>query len=301
MTLYTQIASNKRKTIILLAIFIAFIALIGWVFGQSTELGYGGLVLAIIIATIMSLIGLYSGDKLALWTAGAKPINKQQNAYVYRMVENLCITAGLPMPKIYIINDPNINAFATGRDPDHASVAVTTGAIEKLKNEELEGVIAHEMSHIKNYDIRLMTIVIVCVGVVALLSNWFFRISFFGGRRSSSRQGGQLQLIMLAVGLVLLIFAPVIGQLIKLAVSRKREFLADSSGALLTRYPEGLARALEKIKSNNVQPMTKANNATAHLYISNPFGHKAAKGLAKLFSTHPPIEERVAALRHGKV
>jgi len=298
MTLYTQIASNKRKTILLIAIFIVLIAVIGWIFGQSTELGYGGLVLAIIIAVFMSLFGYYSGDKVALRTAGAKPINKEQNPYVYRMVENLCITAGLPLPKIYVINDSAINAFATGRDPKHASVAVTTGAIEKLENEELEGVIAHELSHIKNYDIRLMTIVIICVGIIALLSNWFFRISFFGGRRSS-RQGGQAQMVILVIGLVLLIFAPIIAQLIKFAVSRKREFLADSSGALLTRYPEGLARALEKIKMHNSQPMRRANNATAHLYISNPFGHKALKGLAKLFSTHPPIEERIATLRHG--
>lgn len=297
-TLYTQISSNKRKTVILIAIFIIFIILIGWIFSQTTELGYGGLVLAALIAAIMSLVGYFSGDKVALWTAGAKPIIKEQNPYVYRLVENLCITAGLPLPKVYIINDPAINAFATGRDPKHASMAITTGAIEKLANEELEGVIAHELSHIKNYDIRLMTIVIICVGIVALLSNWFFRISFLGGgRRSSSRSGGQAQMIIMIIGVLLLIFAPIIAQLIKFAVSRKREFLADSSGALLTRYPDGLANALEKIKQYNIEPMQKANNASAHLYISNPFGNKAKKGLAKLFSTHPPIEERIAALR----
>jgi len=298
MTLYTQISSNKRKSFLLIVFFIVFIIFLGWIFGELTEFGYGGLVLAVLIATIMSLVGYFSGDKVALWTAGAKPITKEQNPYVYRMVENLCITAGLPLPKIHIISDPAINAFATGRDPKHASIAITTGAIEKLENEELEGVIAHELSHIKNYDIRLMTIVIICVGIVALLSNWFFRISFFGGgRRSSSRGGGKAQIVIMIIGLVLLIFAPIIAQLIKFAVSRKREFLADASGVLLTRYPDGLANALEKIKRHNTQPMRGANNATAHLYISNPFGHKAFKGLAKLFSTHPPIEERIAAIR----
>ncbi len=296
-TLYTQISSNKRKSYFLIAVFIVLIGFLGWVFGQLTEFGYGGLVIALIIAIGMSLFGYFSGDKVALWTAGAKPITKQDNPYVYRMVENLGITAGLPMPKVHIINDPAINAFATGRDPEHASIAVTTGAIEKLENEELEGVLAHELSHIKNYDIRLMTLVIICVGIVALLSNWFFRISIFGGSRRSSREGGQAQAILMIVGLALLILAPIIAQLIKLAVSRKREFLADASGVLLTRYPDGLANALEKIKTSNTAPMRKANNASAHLYIANPFGGKAKKGLSKLFMTHPPIDERIAALR----
>ncbi len=295
-TIYTQISTNKRKSAILLILFIVFIVFLGWVFGESTDLGYGGLAIAIIISVIMALFGYFSSDKVALWTTGARPITKEQNAYVYRMVENLCITAGLPQPKIYIIEDSTINAFATGRDPKHASIAVTTGAINKLENEELEGVLAHELSHIKNYDIRLMTLVIVCVGIVALLSNWFFRIRFLGGRRSS-RQGGQVQLVFMVIGLLLLIFSPLIAQLIKLAISRKREFLADASGALLTRYPDGLANALEKIKQYNHQPMLKANNATAHLFISNPFGDKMKKGMAKLFSTHPPINERIAALR----
>lgn len=295
MTIYTEIAKNKRKSYLLIASFIIVIGLIGWVIGQLSDYGYGGLIIAIIIAVFMALIGYYSGDKVALWTAGAQPIAKEENTYVYNIVENLCITAGLPVPKIYIINDPAINAFATGRDPKHASIAITTGAIQKLENEGLEGVVAHELSHIKNYDIRLMTLVIICVGIIALLSNWFFRVRFFGGRRDS-RGGGQLQLILFFVGLILLIFAPIIGQLIKFAVSRKREFLADASGALLTRYPEGLARALEKIAADN-EPMLRTNNATAHLYIASPFGAKATKGLARLFSTHPPIEERIAELR----
>lgn len=276
--------------------FVIVVALVGWAFGTFTDLGYGGLILATIFAVITALYGYYSGDKIALWTSGAKQITKEENPYVYRMIENLSITAGIPIPKVHIIADNAINAFATGRDPEHASIAVTTGAIEKLENEELEGVLAHEMSHIKNYDIRLMTLVIICVGVVALLSNWFFRISFFGGKRDS-RSGGQIQLIIMVISILLLIIAPIIAQLIKLAVSRKREFLADASGALLTRYPAGLANALEKIEGQNISPMMRANNSTAHLFIANPFGHKAKRGLAKLFSTHPPIKERVTALR----
>lgn len=296
-TTYTHIARNKRRSWTLIIIFIVLIGVLGWVFGQLTEFGYGGVIIAVLIAVGMSLFGYFSGDSVALWTAGAKPITKEDNAYLYRMVENLSITAGIPIPKIYLIQDNAINAFATGRDPEHASVAVTAGAIQQLENEELEGVLAHELSHIKNYDIRLMTLVVILIGIVALLSNWFFRISFFGGgRRGGSREGGQLQLVIMVVGLLLLIFAPLIGQLIKLAISRKREFLADASGALLTRYPEGLARALEKIETHS-QPLSKANNATAHLYINNPFGAKSTHGLARLFSTHPPIGERVSALR----
>lgn len=293
MTIYTEIAQNKRKSLLMIALFIIIIGLIGWLFGELSDYGYSGLIIAIIIAVLMALIGYYSGDKVALWTAGAHPIAKEENPYVYRMVENLCITAGLPAPKVYIINDPAINAFATGRDPKHASIAVTTGAIQKLENEELEGVIAHEISHIKNYDIRLMTLVIICVASLALLSNWFLRTGFRGG---GSRGSGQIKMFMSLIGLLTVIFAPIIGQLIKFAVSRKREFLADASGALLTRYPEGLAKALEKIGAE-AQPMLRTNNATAHLYTASPFGAKSAKGLAKLFSTHPPIEERIAALR----
>ncbi|EKE14383.1 MAG: hypothetical protein ACD_12C00540G0003 [uncultured bacterium] len=242
----------------------------------------------------MSLVSYFSGDKIALMISGAHgPIKKEDNPYVWNLVENLCITAGVEMPKIYLISDPAPNAFATGRDPKHASVALTTGIIERLENEELEGVIAHELSHIKNYDIRLMMMVIVLVGVITLLADWFLRFSFFGrGRRSRS---GQLGMILLLLGLILAILSPLIAQLIKLAISRKREYLADASGSLLTRYPEGLARALEKI-SQYKDPMLRANKATAHLYIANPFGG-TKKFMSGLFSTHPPIEERVKVLR----
>ena len=293
-TMYKQISSNKRRTVILIIVFIIFIGLVGWAFGEFTEAGPFGIVIALLFSGGMTLVSYYSGDKIALWTAGARPIAKQDNPYVYRLVENLCITAGLPLPKIYLINDPAPNAFATGRDPKHASIALTTGIIEQLENEELEGVIAHELSHIKNYDIRLMMIVIVLVGTVVLLSNWFFRISFLGGRRRDSRGGGQIQIVLMVVGLVFLILSPIIAKLIQLAISRKREYLADASAALLTRYPEGLAQALQKI-SQHKQPLRRANKAMAHLYISSPFGG-SKKFMAKLFSTHPPIEKRVEAL-----
>ena len=295
--MYSQIDSNKRKTIFLVAGFIAVVILIGWVFSRLTDLGVSAVFLAAIISIVTALVGYFGGDQLALATAGAKgPIAKNDNPYLYRLVENLTIGAGLPLPKIYVIPEPAINAFATGRNPQHASIAVTAGAIEKLENEELEGVIAHELSHIKNYDILLMTVVIVLVGLIALLSDWFIRIQFWGGgRKNDSRGGGQIQVVLLVVGLVLLILSPIIGKIIQLAVSRKREFLADASGSLLTRYPEGLAKALEKIAAENM-PLKKANNATAHLYLASPFG-RAKHLMSKLFATHPPIEERIAALR----
>jgi heat shock protein HtpX len=208
------------------------------------------------------------------------------------MVENLSITAGLPMPKVHIIDDKHMNAFATGRDPEHASIAITTGLINNLENEELEGVIAHELSHVKNYDIRLMMVVIICIGVITLLSDWMLRSMFWGGKRSSSNNKGGGAMIV--IGLILAILSPLFAKLIQLAVSRKREFLADASGALLTRYPEGLAKALEKI-SHQQAPLRRANKATAHLYFTNPFSAAKTK---KLFSTHPPAVDRIQALRN---
>ncbi len=298
-TTYDFVAANKRKSALLIVGFVAVILLVGWAFSRLLDYGPGGLVAAVIIAVVMSLIGYYGGDKVALAAAGAQgPIQKSDNSYLYNLVENLCIAAGLPVPRVYVIPDRNINAFATGRDPQHASLAVTVGAVEQLANEELEGVLAHELSHIKNYDVRYMTLVVVLVGIITLLSDFFWRARWFGGGRrgDSSDRGGQLGAIFMIVGLVLLMLAPIIGQLIQLAVSRKREFLADASGALLTRYPEGLARALEKIASTTTAPMARANNAIAHLYISSPFGPRAG-GVSKLFSTHPRIAERIKALR----
>ena len=297
MNIYSQIDSNKRKSILLLSLFIVLIAAIGYWASWYFEAGPGILVVALIAAVGMALMSYYQGDRIALAVAQAKPIAKEDNPYVYRLIENLCITVGIPVPKIYVIQDSALNAFATGRDPEHASIALTTGIIEALENEELEGVIAHELSHVKNFDIRLATVVIVCVGLIALVSDFTTRSMFFGGRRRSDARGGNSGAVLLIIGLVLAILAPLAAQLIQLAISRKREFLADASGALATRYPEGLARALEKIGASE-QPLRSANRATAHLYIASPFkadgfAHKAAT----LFSTHPPLAERIKRLR----
>lgn len=291
--MYNEIDSNKRKSILLMMIFIAIIIGLGYVFDRASgSQGYSGVFLAIIFSLGMTAISYFQGDKIALWTSGAKPIAHDENPYVYHMVENLCITAGLPVPKIYIMEDQTINAFATGRKPDMATIAITRGAIEKLENEELEGVIAHELSHIGNYDIRFMTLVAVLVGSISILSNIFLR-SRWMPRRSNDREGGNIGAILMVVGIVLAILSPLIAELIKLAISRRREYLADASGSLLTRYPEGLARALEKIAVEN-QPMARANQATAHLFLANPF---SGKKISNLFSTHPPIEDRIKKLR----
>lgn len=291
--MYSAITQNKRRTILLIIIFIAIIVGLGYLYDYLYGYGRGGLVGALALSLLMTLTSYYSGDKMALWVSGAKPIEKTANPYLYRIVENLCIASGLPMPKLYIMPEPAINAFATGRDPKHASVAVTTGALEKLENEELEGVLAHELSHIKNYDIRVMTIVVMLVGAIALLADWMYRIHFFGGRGRDRDRG--VHPLFALIGFALMILAPLIAQLIKLAVSRQREYLADASGTLLTRFPEGLARALEKIASDN-RPVARATEATAHLYIANPFGN-SHKWLTRAFSTHPPVEERVKRLR----
>lgn len=291
--MYTQITANKRKTNLLILLFVAVIIGLGYLFGYLSGYGWVGILPAAGISIIMALISYYSGDKVALAVSGARAIQKGDNPYVWRIVENLCITSGLPMPKVHIIQDHGINAFATGRDPQHASIAVTEGAIQKLENEELEGVLAHELSHIQNFDIRVMTIVVVLVGIIAILADWMFRFHMIGG--GSRDRDRSPHPIFLVISIVLMILAPLIGEIIKLAISRKREFLADASGALLTRYPEGLARALEKI-ARDATPLQRASEATAHLYFANPFG-RSHKWLSKLFSTHPPIEERVKALR----
>ncbi len=290
--MYNEITSNKRRSVILIILFTLFIAALGFVFslGMGDE-GYGLVALSLFISMIMTLVSYFQGDKIALWTNGARPISEEENKYVYRIVNNLCIADGIPVPKIYIMDDPAINAFATGRDPKHASIAITTGAIQKLENEELEGVVAHELSHVKNYDIRFMMLVAVLVGAVSILAQIFFRSGrIFGGRRDSKDNAAGIFFI---IGIVLAILSPIIAELIKLAISRKREFLADASGSLLSRYPEGLARALEKIQAENM-PMQRASDATAHLFLANPF---KASGLKSLFATHPPIEERIKRLR----
>jgi heat shock protein HtpX len=294
--MYTEIDSNKRKTAILIAAFTAVIIGIGWVLGETWGDAYFGIIVAVVIATIMNLIAFYKGDSVALLTAGARAIEKQENPDLYNLVENLAITAGLPTPKIYIINDSSPNAFATGRDPEHASIAITSGLLQIMTRQELEGVIAHEMSHVKNYDIRIMTLIVVLVGTVMLLSDILMRSIIFRGRGDKNNNAAQIQLVLFLVGLILAILSPFLAELIKMAVSRSREYLADASAALLTRYPEGLASALQKIAHID-QPLKKASHATAHLYLANPFDPRVTKKFELWFSTHPPIEERIKKLR----
>jgi heat shock protein HtpX len=288
--MYNQIDANKRKTALLIAIFCAFIIGIGWTLNVVFGYGYESVVAAVAFSTLMSIGSYYHADKIALWSSGATPIAKEDNPYLYRLVENLAIANGIPMPKVHIIDSPALNAFATGRNPEHASIAVTSGIMAALENEELEGVLAHELSHIKNYDILVMTIVVVLVGAVSLIGNFFLHSRGFGHGRERRSDAAA---IFLVLGLIFLILSPIIAELIKLAISRRREFLADASGALLTRYPEGLARALEKISASPAQLAT-ASAATAHLFIANPF---SSRNISSIFSTHPPIAERVKRLR----
>ncbi len=296
-TLYSQADSNVRKTWILITGFLIFIIGLGWLFSYLLDNSIF-LIIAVALAFLQSFFSYWHSDKIVLGITHAQPVKKKDNPELYRIVENLCITAGLPLPKIYIINEAQPNAFATGRDEKHAVVAVTRGLLEKLEKPELEGVISHELSHIRNKDMLLQTVVVVLVGAVAILSNIFLRVSFWGGARRDSRDSGGG--ILLVLGILAAVLAPLAASLIKLAISRKREFLADASGALLTRYPEGLARALEKI-SQDQSPMRVANNSVAHLFISSPFkGKQSRSWFTKLFMTHPPVEERIRALRGMK-
>lgn len=297
MTLYSHAESNIRKTWLYLSFFFILIISVGWLisyFAGSPAI----LWFAVIFSVFMSFFSYWFSDKVVLALNRAKPIEKRENPELYRVVENLCITAGLPLPKIYILEERQPNAFATGRDKSHAVIAVTRGLLEKLDRSELEGVIAHELSHIGNKDMLLQTLIVVLVGIVAIMTDFFFRMSFHGSfRRNNDRSDGKLQILMLAITLVIAILAPVLAQLIKLAISRKREFLADASGVLLTRYPEGLARALEKISADPNQ-LKAASDATSHLFIASPFkGKEGVSWLHKLFMTHPPIEERIQFLR----
>lgn len=292
--MYEQIASNKRKSFFLILFFLGLIFALAWLFGELTNLGPHGLTLAVVIAVVMTFGSYYSSDKIVLAISRARPVEKKDYPHLYNVVEGLAIAAGLPKPRCYIIDDTAPNAFASGRNPKNSVIVVTSGLLEKLNRAELEGVIAHEMAHIKNYDILVQTLAVVMVGIVALLSDWILRTFLWGGRRRSSKDGGNIGAIIVVVGLILAIFSPFIAQLIRLAVSRKREFLADANGAFLTRYPPGLASALKKLDADR-EPLEAANKATAHLYIVNPL--KDIKGTVnKLFSTHPPIKERVAAL-----
>ncbi len=288
--MYDQIASNKRRTIALIVIFIAFIIIVGYVFSRLYAIGPVGIAIAAGFAILMSWGSYYYSDKIVLKVSRARPLKHNEYAYLDNTIEGLAIAAGLPKPKAYIIDDPSPNAFAIGRNPEKAVVAVTKGLVEKLNREELEGVIAHEMSHIKNFDIRLMAIVSVLVGLVVLMADWF-RYSMWFGSFDDNRKSN-LGAIIMVVGLVLAVVAPLFAMLIKFAVSRRREFLADASAVQLTRYPTGLANALKKLSSNKKQ-LRAASNATAHLFIVNPF---QSFSFSKMFSTHPPIEERLKRL-----
>jgi heat shock protein HtpX len=291
-TPYASYDRNTRLTWVYMTLFLLFVIGVGYVFAQATG-SRGVLYFAVIFSVLTSFGSYWWSDKIVLAMSNAKEVTHESGREIYRLVENLCITAGLPVPKIYIIEDSAMNAFATGRDPEHGVICLTTGIIDRLEKVELEGVIAHELSHIGNRDILLSTVIVVMVGFIALLADWFRHWAFWGGRDGNERGGGQARAILAIAAVVLSILAPIAAMLMQLAISRKREFLADASGALLTRYPEGLARALEKI-SRDTEPLEAANRATAHLFISNPFKEKSVMGL---FSTHPPVEERIKALR----
>lgn len=294
-SLYSTQTSNIWKTWALMSLFFVIIIFLGWFLSLYYD-SQAILIGAFLFSVIMNFVSYWFSDKIVLSISGAKEAKKEEYYDLYTLVENLSISTGLPMPKVYVIPDPAPNAFATGRNEKHATVAFTTGILQILDKAELEGVIAHELAHIKNKDILLQSVIVVLVGFVTLLSDIFIRATFFGGRDRDSKIGG----IMLVVGIVLLILSPIIATLIQLAISRKREFLADATGALMTRYPDGLASALQKI-SSHARPLQKANHATAHLFISDPYKERGEKKekisfFHKMFLTHPPIEERVDAL-----
>lgn len=300
-TLYNIADSNVRKTWFLITFFLVFVILLGWLFSYIMD-SPAILYIAVILSFLTSISSYWYSDKIVLMSTGAQPIEKKDNPELYRIVENLCITAGIPMPKIFILNEAQPNAFATGRDEKHAVVAVTKGLLGKLEKREIEGVVAHELSHIKNKDMLLQTVVVVLVGVISIITDFFLRMSFWGGdRNGDSDNNNSNAAIMMVFGIVAAVLAPIAATIIQLSISRKREFLADASGALLTRYPEGLASALEKIATDSSQLRT-ANSSNAHLFISSPFRGKTGKSwFNKLFMTHPSVEERVANLRGMKI
>ncbi len=302
-TLYTHKSANVRKTWLLMAAFFGVVIAIGWLFSQI----YGNpgiLYIAVVFSILMNVISYWFSDKIVLALHRAKPVDLKSQPELYRILENLSITAGLPMPRFCIIEDLAPNAFATGRNPQHAVVVVTTGLLKLLERSELEGVLAHELSHIGNRDMLVSTVAVVLVGFISILSDMFMRSMWFGGMGSRDDNGRRSGGVLILIGIALSILAPIIASLIHLAISRRREFLADASGALLTRYPDGLASALEKIGAYG-RPLRSATNATAHLFLENPFGADRPAGqntrrtpwIVKIFSTHPPIEQRIAALR----
>lgn len=293
--MYDQIASNKLRSTALIVVFVLLVALIGFVFGQATDWGYLGLVLALVVAFVMSWGSYWYSDRIVLAMSHARPVARETEPYVVNTVEGLAIAAGLPAPRAYLIDDPAPNAFATGRNPENAAIALTTGLVQMMNRQELEGVIAHELSHIKNYDTLLQTLAAVLAGSVTLISEWMLRSFWWGGGRRRNSEAGQLGAIMMIAALVLAILSPLAASLIQLAISRRREFLADASAAMLTRYPPGLAGALRKIGADQNQ-LRSANKATESLYIANPLKAQRAGGMNALFNTHPPLADRIARL-----
>ena len=289
--MYSAIKANKRNTVMIMAVFLLIIGVIGFFTGMICE-DYSVTVIILIIATIYAVMEYFAASRMAIAVSGGRQIQKQDNPLLWNVVENLSIAEGLPMPKVYIIDDPAPNAFATGRDPQHSYVAATTGLLQIMDKRELTGVMAHEMSHVKNYDIRVDMIVYGLVSAIGLLADIFMRMTIFGGHDDDDDGGGSANIFLIVFSLIVAIIAPLVAGLVKLAVSRQREYLADASGALMTRDPEGLASALAKLEQN-ARPMRRQNSATAHMYIANPL-KKSLSG--NLFSTHPPIEDRIARL-----
>ena len=291
--MFQEVRKNNLFSDFLIFFFICIIGLFGLLIGAIYGNRIFGLAIAVIFGIIYVLIAYSSGDSMVLAMSGAVPVTKKEYPYLYHTIEGLALAAGLPTPKAYVIKDSALNAFATGVSPDKASITVTTGLLEKMNREELTGVIGHEMSHIKNYDIKYMLLVAVLIGVITLLSDFLLRSFLWGGKGGKSERGNQLELILIVVGLLTAIFAPIFIQLIKFAISRKKEFAADAGSAILTRYPPGLASALKKIKQDPDPLVDTANKATAHLFISTPFREGS---FTNLFSTHPPLDERIKKL-----
>lgn len=295
MTHYQLVSSNKQKSNIIMILFVAFIVFATYVMALGFQYDLSIVGIALIFSGIISFGSYWFSDQIILGISGAHEASREKYFDFYTIAENIALSQRLPKPKLYVIEDTATNAFATGRDPEHAVICCTTGLLQKLTRSELEGVIAHEFSHIQNYDIRLMSIVTILVGFIALLSDFILRSSF-RGKRNNDRESGQLQIILLVAGITMALLSPLIAKIIQLAISRRREFLADSSGVAITKNPEGLAKALEKIAADR-EPLEAANNATAHLYISNPLKNTKGHLFSSLFSTHPPVQERITALR----
>lgn len=296
-TIASTIQANKNRTVVLMVIFTAVVVLLGYFLGNVLGYGNSWLLIAVVFSVFSSLASYYWGDRIVLAMSGARPADRKRDFDLFTVTENLTLAAGMPKPRLYVIEDTAMNAFATGRDPDHAVICATTGLISRLDRRELEGVIAHELSHVRNYDIRVMAVTAVLVGTVAFLADMFLRNLWWGGGRRDRENDRGLGGILLIAGIILAILSPLVAQLIQLAISRRREYLADASGAFLTRYPEGLARALEKLKGDH-EVLEAATNATAHLFIVNPFkGKDFGAVFANLFNTHPPLEDRIRILR----